>query len=169
VQEFVNSLDLEAGFDAWSDCESLAAWMREHGLAAGSVSAAEHARAIALREALRELLWANNGHPLAGEHAQPLQQEAQRLGVSVGFPALATARLTADRAGVDGLIQAVIGAVATAMIDQRWPRLKACWNEECRYVFWDATRNRSGRWCTMRRCGTQLAARAYRRRRASTQ
>ncbi len=55
------------------------------------------------------------------------------------------------------------------MVDGSWQRLKACRNDACRWVFYDASKNRSGTWCTMSICGDKLKARAYRRRRRRTE
>lgn len=61
--------------------------------------------------------------------------------------------------------------VLRAIRDGAWPRLKAC--PDCRWVFYDGTRNASKRWCMMsgsadggRGCGTIAKVRAYRRRQA---
>jgi predicted RNA-binding Zn ribbon-like protein len=51
------------------------------------------------------------------------------------------------------------------MVDGTWPRFKTCRNDECRWAFYDHSKNRSGTWCTMADCGDKLKARAYRQRR----
>ncbi|WP_210767789.1 CGNR zinc finger domain-containing protein [Cellulomonas humilata] len=43
-------------------------------------------------------------------------------------------------------------------------RLKACANPDCQWVYYDGSRNRSGRWCSMTECGDVMKARAYRQR-----
>lgn len=48
-----------------------------------------------------------------------------------------------------------------------WGRLKACRNEDCLWIFYDAPKNRSGRWCNMDVCGARHKMRAYRQRRSS--
>jgi predicted RNA-binding Zn ribbon-like protein len=45
-----------------------------------------------------------------------------------------------------------------------WSRLKTCARESCRWVFYDASRNRSGRWCSMQVCGNREKTAAYRAR-----
>jgi predicted RNA-binding Zn ribbon-like protein len=47
-----------------------------------------------------------------------------------------------------------------------WGRLKACRNEACRWIFYDASKNRSGRWCDMQLCGARHKMRAYRGRKS---
>jgi len=45
-----------------------------------------------------------------------------------------------------------------------WSRLKVCANETCQLAFYDSSRNRSGRWCSMATCGNRMKGRAYRQR-----
>ncbi|TSI12121.1 CGNR zinc finger domain-containing protein [Brevibacterium aurantiacum] len=47
-------------------------------------------------------------------------------------------------------------------------RLKVCANPECQWVFWDASRPGTGRWCSMRLCGGQAKARRYREKRGDS-
>src|SRR5687768_11941331 len=66
VQGFVNTIDVESGRDSLATAEGAAAWLARHGLlpAGAAVSEDERRRAVAVREALRALLLANNGEPL---------------------------------------------------------------------------------------------------------
>jgi predicted RNA-binding Zn ribbon-like protein len=45
-------------------------------------------------------------------------------------------------------------------------RLRRCHAGDCRWVYFDRSRNRSKVWCDMSGCGSRAKARAYRRRRA---
>jgi predicted RNA-binding Zn ribbon-like protein len=72
-----------------------------------------------------------------------------------------------------GELAPILAIVLTAMTDQTWHRLKAC--PDCRWVFYDNTRNASKRWCLMtaggpngRSCGSIAKVRAYRERAGST-
>lgn len=63
----------------------------------------------------------------------------------------------------------LVATVLSAIIDGMWPRLKAC--PDCRWVFFDHTRNAGKRWCVMsadgsgaRGCGTIAKVRRYRER-----
>ena len=44
------------------------------------------------------------------------------------------------------------------------PCVKACPADDCRWAFYDRSRNRSGTWCDMSDCGNRAKARAYRKR-----
>ena len=72
-----------------------------------------------------------------------------------------------------GPASAMLAAVVSAIGDGSWKRLKAC--PDCRWVFYDNTRNGSKRWCLMyaggpegRACGTIAKVRRYRDRQAAT-
>ena len=67
--------------------------------------------------------------------------------------------------GIDGLCGQLVSVAVTAMLDGSWERLKACRN--CRWAFFDESKNRSARWCSMSLCGNRLKTRAYRRRQRS--
>ena len=50
------------------------------------------------------------------------------------------------------VVAAVTSAVVAVPADD-WARLKVCARDSCRWAFYDASRNRSGRWCSMAGCG----------------
>jgi predicted RNA-binding Zn ribbon-like protein len=55
-------------------------------------------------------------------------------------------------------------SVTGAMAAGNWNRLKVCSNDACQRAFYDSSRNRSGRWCSMATCGNRMKGRAYRQR-----
>lgn len=67
-------------------------------------------------------------------------------------------------AGDDALVAGLLAEVHRAHEAGQWPRLKACANPDCQWIYYDGSRNRSGRWCSMNECGDVMKARAYRRR-----
>jgi predicted RNA-binding Zn ribbon-like protein len=84
-------------------------------------------------------------------------------------PALAGGELCHRHAG--GPAGDTLAAVVAAIGAGTWKRLKAC--PDCRWVFYDHTRNGSKRWCLMyaggpdgRACGTIAKVRRYRDRQA---
>lgn len=146
VQAFVNSVDLEHGSDWLGD------WLAERG------AAAELERARELREALRALLVANGGRPLERGAVEVVNRAAAGLAVRLDD----AGRPRFDDGG-DPLARVVAVALG-AMLDGSWARLKACRN--CRWAFYDYSRNRSATWCSMQLCGNRTKTRAYRARRA---
>ena len=165
LRGFVNTLDVETGDDAVATPQALAGWLAEQELADDDVrtSAADVRRAAELREALRAYLLANDGAPLPGDAVAVFDRQARRSQVAVGFAA-AGAELRPGAAGVDGALGRLLAAVAGAMADGSWVRLKVCRAGDCRWAFIDGSRNSSRHWCAMGVCGNRQKARAYRAR-----
>jgi predicted RNA-binding Zn ribbon-like protein len=67
--------------------------------------------------------------------------------------------------GVAGL-DAIVETVAASVAGGGWERLKLCASGDCRWAFYDTSRNGGGRWCSMEVCGNRHKTRAYRRRHA---
>jgi predicted RNA-binding Zn ribbon-like protein len=148
VQLLINSTDLENRRDWVED------WLSERGLGRGDVR-----RALALREALRQLVLANNGFAVGEDALATVNAAARRLvlGVdSAGSLSVATDGDALDR---------VVAIAFEAMLDGSWQRLKACRN--CRWSFYDYSPNRSGTWCSMQLCGNRKKTRAYRKRKSA--
>lgn len=162
VQAFINTNDLE-GEDRLVDAAALREWLGLHV----RVSRAEHARAIALREALRELVAANAGLPHDPDALATVNEAAARAELRPLLTGPADARLEPTAGGVDGALGAIVAAVHAGIADGSWARLKACERDTCRWAFYDHSRNRSGHWCSMAVCGSrEKNKRAYRRRTA---
>jgi predicted RNA-binding Zn ribbon-like protein len=155
VQGFVNTVNLERG-DEW-----LRAWLEERGAAPDDAALA---RARRVREAIRELLYANNHHPVQGDPWTSLRRAADAARLSIDF---AQPALVSRAHGVDGLIGDVLVTSFAAMTSGAWQRLKACRNHGCRWAFYDYSKNRSASWCSMQLCGNRTKTRAYRARRAT--
>lgn len=166
VGDYVNTLDFETGIDLIATPAELASWFSEQGLVDDSVepTRGEHADALAVREAIRELLLANNGVEADTETASKTLEEAGRkahLGVRFedGRPALVP-----EDGGARGAIGRLVAAVAELAPTDEWKRLKGCRDEHCRVAFYDQSRNRSRAWCSMEVCGNREKARSFRAR-----
>ena len=160
VCDFVNTLDREAGRDELADAQGLGVWLRARGLWGGRPDDEDAAAARALREALRDLMRANNGEDVdTAAAAASLDAAARRAEIGVRFDT-GSIRLVAPSRGVGE----VLVAAGAAMADGSWSRLKACRSSTCRWAFVDTARNRSRQWCSMSVCGNREKARSFRRR-----
>jgi predicted RNA-binding Zn ribbon-like protein len=147
VLRFLNSMDVEEGTDEFRDLPAYVAWLRARDLR-GEPTARDLVAARTLRAALRSAV----GDPAedSGEVAVPV-----RVGLDAdGRPSL----LAADPLG-----EVAAAAVALA-VDGRWERVKICPADDCRWAFYDRSRNRSRHWCAMSACGTRAKSRAFRER-----
>ena len=166
LEAFVNTWDLEDDEEALSIPAALSDWLAGHGLAAPG-EAFDHedlARAIAVREALRALLLANNDDALDPAAPATLSAAADRAQLTIAVGADGRARVEPRATGIDRVIGRLLGIVARAQADGTWERMKACPWHSCHVAFYDHSRNRSRTWCSMAVCGNRAKARTYRRR-----
>jgi predicted RNA-binding Zn ribbon-like protein len=168
VRDFVNTRDLEKGTDRIDEPRRLSSWMVEQGLASAEPTLTDEdvARARNLREALRAMLLANAGFPLAQEAVEELNDatRAVHLGVQAGDAGRVALLPTGE--GLDRTIGRLLSAVFAAQENGTWPRLKAC--AECHWALYDHTKNRSASWCDPAKCGARVRSRRYRGRRRGT-
>jgi predicted RNA-binding Zn ribbon-like protein len=62
---------------------------------------------------------------------------------------------------LDRALGSLLAILARAIVDGSWLRLKVCPGRHCGWVFYDQSRNNSGRWCSMSVCGGREKARAH--------
>ncbi len=166
VQHFINTADLGSDADEVGTPAALRSWLRENLADPGEVGEQGWARAIALREALRRLACANNGEaqPEADLAVLNAAAAAGRLRPRFGRSGVG---LEPDGRGLDAQLGRLVAAVYEAMGDGSWERLKACARHSCRWVFYDASKNHSATWCSMKVCGNRTKAERFRRRHAA--
>jgi predicted RNA-binding Zn ribbon-like protein len=167
VQAFVNTVDLQDGPEELTDPNTLGAWLVAKGLMAPGepVREADLKHAIALREAMRGLIWASSGGRVYPVDVATLNEAAAASGLRARFGADGRARLEPDAKGVEAGLGRLVATLFTAMATPEWARLKVCARHECRWVFYDSSRNHSSRWCKMASCGNREKARRFRTRR----
>jgi hypothetical protein len=166
LQRFLNTVAPEWNQEMLHSPQSLRAVLADLDLvpAAAPVSDGDLREALELREAIRARALANNGFRLDPGADRVIEQSAAgRLSICFadGLP-----RVVGTEPDVAGALATLAGIVAEAAAAGTWPRLKACPAEACGWVFYDRSRNRSGRWCDSAVCGNRAKTRAYRRRRA---
>jgi predicted RNA-binding Zn ribbon-like protein len=170
VQLFVNTNDLETGPDLLPDAAALRDWFVERDLLApdAPVTDDDHARAIALREAIRELVCAHAGLPHDPTAGEIVNAAGERAGLRPVLDDPGT-RIEPSAPGVDGALGRIVAAIHAGIAEGTWERLKACGRDICRWAFYDHSKNRSSHWCSMAVCGQrEKNRRAYRRRVAAS-
>jgi predicted RNA-binding Zn ribbon-like protein len=144
VVDFLNTLDVEEDTDVLEDPVDWRTWAAQRHLTADDVPAARLAR-DALRAAVGDAVL--DRAPLASQVAIELGTEG---------PALTTTTA----------VGAVLAAATRLAVLGEWPRVKICPADDCRWAFYDRSRNRSRTWCSMRVCGNREKARTWRGRTA---
>ncbi len=166
VEAFVNTRDVEAGTDVMTAPAALAQWLSAHRLlpsGEATVRMSDLHRVVEVREALRDLLLANHDDVAAPSEALAvLDREARLCPVAIDVSEVDHAHLRPTGGGIDGALATLLAIVFHAMHDGTWRRLKACREDSCRWAFYDSSRNRSGRWCSMAVCGNRNKVASYR-------
>jgi predicted RNA-binding Zn ribbon-like protein len=132
-----------------------------------------HARAIALRDALYTVLRAHvDERRLPAGKLALVNREVSTL--------TARSRLKAGGAGFewkwggaeDGLeriLWPIARSISDLLTSTDLTRVRHCANDECGWLFLDASRNGSRRWCSMRDCGNRAKVNRYNARRRSSE
>jgi predicted RNA-binding Zn ribbon-like protein len=163
VRSFVNTVDVDEGTDELGSPAALERWLRAQRVIAKGVAASgrDLALALRLRGALREVLLANHSGTPSPAAEAALEDVCRELPLTVVCSPEALAPATG---GVRGALAKVVAASASARIRGTWGRLKICPADDCRWAFYDTSRNRSRRWCSMEVCGNRQKVRAFRSR-----
>ncbi|KUI35005.1 CGNR zinc finger domain-containing protein [Mycobacterium sp. GA-2829] len=169
VQSLVNTVDMEIGQDRLARLEDARPWLVGQGLLDAGADAAltegELGRIREVREAFRALLVHNAGGPPAAPDQVAVLAEvaaAGELRAAIGGDGVVAMRAVGT-APMERLAELLV-VVRDAQRDGTWERLKACGNVDCRWAFYDRSRNRGGAWCDMAACGNRLKNRDFRAR-----
>jgi predicted RNA-binding Zn ribbon-like protein len=108
-------------------------------------------------------------HTAFTEAANVLNSIAARTPVVVWFHEDGQAFLQSDHDGVKGALARLLKLVPLAQANGSWRWLKICRNAACGRAFFDTSKNHSGAWCDLGKCGNRLNARASRERRRQVQ
>jgi predicted RNA-binding Zn ribbon-like protein len=169
VQALVNTRDLEYGTDLLEDDGEARTWLRDAGLIGKreQPSNAEVQLLRGVREGLRAMIAHNSGDPV------PTQGQLEPIRRLIGLqrPALALDAeggllLEAPQGTLQGGLLGLLLRVRDAQLDGTWSMLKLCANPDCRWAFYDRSRNHRGTWCRMEVCGNRLKNRRLRARRS---
>jgi predicted RNA-binding Zn ribbon-like protein len=146
--DFLNTLDVEDGIDTLDDDLAWTRWLADHDLPAPATQTRRHrSKACALRDELRAMAAREEHEPHEFQLTVFLTGQGPRLG-------------EAD------VLQAVLGAVTRLGVLDELGRVKICPADDCRWAFYDSSRNGSRQWCSMAVCGNRAKARAHRARQA---
>ena len=168
VQALVNTVELPDGQDQLADLDDARAWLVAHELLAPTarVRAADVRLAVGVRESLRALLVHNAGGPRpSAAMLAPLRDVAAAAQVRAGLDEDGAVALGAPGDSLRERLVGLLLVIHDAQRDGTWSRLKACANDECRWAFYDRSRNHGGSWCDMATCGNKLKNREFRARR----
>jgi predicted RNA-binding Zn ribbon-like protein len=146
--------------------EMLRTFLVSRGLLTGEerVTNADRETYVRLRDAIRRLVDAEPGDPIPEEDAEAIDRIGLAAGLHPHFHAVGSPTLEPKGGGVAGAFGAIVAIAFVASFDGTFEHLKSCADETCRAVFYDKSKNHSGRWCSMATCGNRAKVRAWRER-----
>ncbi len=160
VRRFCNSINRENGADRFATPDGFDRWLRSEGRPATHPDRDDLARIVEFREALHTIT--------VGNHQSPLPPDAWAALANVIADVTFRIRANTDRLDLVAIAPsptaAFLGDIAVvcqrALEEGTLRRLKSCVN--CEWTIYDASKNQSGRWCSMNVCGGRHNARTYR-------
>jgi predicted RNA-binding Zn ribbon-like protein len=161
LRDLVNTVEWQEDAETWSTPDELGAWLSDRlGIAVSGLNESDLLVAKSLREGLRSVFLQHAGHdPLTPERDR-FNDVLARLPMHLHIEDDGNVTLvSALGSALDEPLTRIVAAVETARGDGSFERLKACARESCRWAYWDGSRNRSGRWCSMEWCGNYVKMR----------
>jgi predicted RNA-binding Zn ribbon-like protein len=171
IQALVNTVERPDGRDRLANPFDARPWLIDNDLLDADAELSDRDLGFVrdVREALRALLVGNGGGPppTAADLA-PLRRVAADGLARAEFGDHGEVLLSATGGSVAERLIGLLLIMRDAQRDGSWSRLKACGNDECRWAFYDRSRNHGGTWCEMSSCGNKLKNREFRARRRLT-
>ncbi len=165
VQGFANTHSYENEEELLGGPEESRRWLVEAGLIGSEVkvSAGEQEELLELRSAIRSMMNANHDDTVDPEAIATLGRLVERHPVRFAVSPDGGVALDLEPAGSAGdLIAQTVGIISQAQERGEWRRLKICPASDCRWAFYDTSKNRGGTWCRMEVCGNRSKNRRYR-------
>ncbi|MEU0935278.1 CGNR zinc finger domain-containing protein [Embleya sp. NPDC005971] len=166
IEAFVNTIDVELGTDDLTTPSELGAWLAARSLLTPDtrVDPTDLDAARRLRAGLREKLGVPVGTTPAPEPLRQADDVLRTLPVVFvlgpdGRPGGFTP--SPELPPVQRALAQLVIAWGELVGSGESTRLKRCAEHGCAWVFWDVSKNRSRRWCSMRVCGNRTKARRY--------
>lgn len=149
--------------------ESLRWWLASRALVKeeDAIKDQDLAWALRVRDALTTKVRENMGEPPDATATEFLNRAAEQTGLRVCFGCGDDSPIHVDATGVRGAIGRILGSAFLAELDGRWERFRVCHDPGCSSVFFDGSKNKSGKWCSMSACGNRAKVRAFRERQAA--
>ena len=157
VHGFLNTWSKELGIEDFETAHSTAQWLHSAGLwmAAEKLDSRDHQRIVQFRDSLRAWMMDEQGP----------QQQWLDIAAEISFRAAPAPsgelRFDALGSACDRALGALVNLISESMRSGSWDRLKCCDLPTCGWAFYDATRSRTKRWCSMKTCGSRHKSREY--------
>jgi predicted RNA-binding Zn ribbon-like protein len=156
LEAFLNTWSEELGIEDLASAKATEAWLKGAGLWSGSkhLTKEQHQRILTFRDSLRTwILDAGASVPLDQATSKVTFHAQLQGGSDIQF------RPTGD--AYQFLVGTLIQLISSSQHNGTWTRFKCCELPSCGWAFYDSTRSRTRRWCSMKTCGSRHKAREY--------
>lgn len=156
VEGFLNTYAGEFGVEEFATSEGTEAWLKSVNLWTGTkkLSASQAQKIIGFRDALR--MWI-----LDRETNHPINELVQAIPFHVAFDSQGEIGFRWKGDAGDQVLGSLIEVILQSQKDGTWGRFKCCELPTCGSAYYDSTRSRTKRWCSMKTCGSRHKAREY--------
>ena len=156
LEGFLNTWSGELDIDDLKTVKSAEAWLRSVALWTGSkrLTSVQLRKIVKFRDDLRSWI-------LDKEKTQPLNELAAEISFQAEFGSGGDVRFLSVEVGYDGVIGMLTKVISESQQNGTWDRFKCCDLPTCGWAYYDSTRSRTKRWCSMKTCGSRHKAREY--------
>jgi len=161
VRDFVNTAEPQAAADSLATPEQLRDWFAARELMPrdADVRPQDLALTRSIREGLRSVLVGHAGHPTDRSDLEALNLSLADVPVRLTFSTDGHHFSSATDTPTGRALSQLVDAIRQSAEDDTWTRLKVCARDTCRWAFYDASRNKTRRWCSMAGCGNRAKMR----------
>jgi predicted RNA-binding Zn ribbon-like protein len=117
---------------------------------------------LELRDAIRALIVAGERETISVDDAETIDRIGLAAGLHPHFHRAGVPTLEPKGSGVAAAFGKIVAIAFVSAFDGTFEHLKLCADQTCRSVFYDRSKNQSGRWCSMATCGNRAKVRAWR-------
>ena len=156
LEGFLNTWSEEMSIDDFETAQSTEAWLRNVDLWTGTqkITPDQHQKFVEFRSDLRTWI-------LNKACVQPLNDLIQEMSFQAEFTSEGEVQFRPTGSAFQRALGSLVDQISKSQQDGTWDRLKCCELPTCGWAFYDTTRSRTKRWCSMKTCGSRHKARAY--------
>lgn len=156
LEGFLNTSSAEQGIEDFTTAMSTDAWLRIAGLWTGArkITSNQHREILNLRRALRNWI-------LDKTDFEPLNDLVAGTTFKAEFGAKGEVQFRSVGDDYQKILGALSEVISNSQQEGTWDRFRCCELPTCGWAFYDSTRSRTKRWCSMKTCGSRHKAREY--------
>lgn len=156
IEGFLNTWSGEMNIDDFTTPESTEAWLRsvELWLSEESITPEQTQQIVKFRHDLRAWI-------LDSSDSLSINELAANISFQAEFNDDGEVRFVTQGNACDKVIGTLIEIICESQKHGTWERFKCCALPTCGWAFYDATRSRTKRWCSMQTCGSRHKSREH--------